>query len=127
MSKEFEIDPKEERIIKGKPWNRLFNPLVMETFLDYSSQEGKLFAITGDLDNLGVYVARNGRPAAENLVDLYNQTIRNYLEMWTVENQGKIMSLAFVPGGEEVFVMGIAIDEDTPQAYLANSKTELWN
>lgn len=115
MSKEFEIDSKRERIIKGEPWNRLFNPLVMETFLDYSSQEGKLFAITGDLDNLGVYVARNGRPAAENLVDLYNQTIRNYLEMWIVENQGKIMSLAFVPSGEEVFIMGIAVDENVPQ------------
>lgn len=64
---------KTARIIKGEPWNRLFHPLVMETFLDYLDQGGNLFAITGDLDNLGVYVARNGRPAAENLVDLYNQ------------------------------------------------------
>ena len=86
MSKELEVTPKTERIIKGEPWNRLFNPLVMEIFLDYSSQRGELFAITGDLDNLGIYVARNGRPAAENLVDLYNQTIRNFLEMWTAEN-----------------------------------------
>lgn len=115
MSKEFEVAPKTERIIKGEPWNRLFNPLVMEVFLDYSSQGGKLFAITGDLDNLGIYVARNGRPAAENLVDLYNQTIRNYLEMWTAENQRNTKSLSFVPSGEEVFIVGIAVNENVPQ------------
>ncbi len=85
MRKEFEIDPKRERIIKGEPWSRLFNPLIMEMFLEYQQREGILFAITGDLDNLGVYVARNGRPAAENLVDLYNQTTRNFLEKWTAE------------------------------------------
>lgn len=119
MSKEFEVAPRTERIIKGEPWNRLFNPLVMETFLDYLSQEGKLFAITGDLDNLGVYVARNGRPAAENLVDLYNQTIRNYLEMWTAENQQNIQSLSFVPSGEEVFIVGVASDENVAQSLFS--------
>ncbi|MGB9706691.1 MAG: hypothetical protein ACPLXP_01260 [Microgenomates group bacterium] len=87
----------------------------METFLDYSSGGGKLFAITGDVDNLGIYVARNGRPAAENLVDLYNQIIRNYLEMWAAENQQKIRSLSFVPSGEEVFIIGVTTDEDTAQ------------
>ncbi len=121
MGKEFEVIPRTERIIKGEPWNRLFNPLIMETFLDYSSQkEDKLFAITGDLDNLGIYVARNGRPAAENLVDLYNQTIRNYLEMWAVENQQKTKSLSFVPSGEEVFIVGIAADKNSPQNLFAN-------
>lgn len=67
------------------------------------------------MDNLGIYVARNGRPAAENLVDLYNQTIRNYLEMWTAENQKNTKSLSFVPSGEEVFIVGIAVDENVPQ------------
>ena len=115
MSREFKATPRTKRILKGEPWNRLFNPLVMETFLDYSSGGGKLFAITGDVDNLGIYVARNGRPAAENLVDLYNQIIRNYLEMWAAENQQKIRSLSFVPSGEEVFIIGVTTDEDTAQ------------
>lgn len=116
MGEEFKVISKTKRIIKGEPWNRLFNPLVMETFLDYSScRGGKLFAITGDLDNLGIYVARNGRPAAENLVDLYNQTIRNYLEMWVAQNQRNIKSLSFIPAGEEVLIVGIAFNENIPQ------------
>ncbi len=116
MGKEFEIDRKKERIIKGEPWSRLFNPLIMEVFLEYQQEEGGvLFGITGDLDNLGVYVARNGRPAAENLVDLYNQTTRNFLERWTVENRPNIETLSFVPSGEEVFIVGIANNESTAQ------------
>lgn len=75
----------------------------MRTFLDYQPQEDKLFAITGDLDNLGIYVARNGRPAAENLVDLYNQITRNFLESWVTENRSSIKTLSFVPSAEEVF------------------------
>lgn len=116
MSKEFEIDPKRERIIKGEPWSRLFNPLIMEVFLEYQQRGGGvLFGITGDLDNLGVYVARNGRPDAENLVDLYNQTTRNFLERWTTENRPNIQTLSFVPSGEEVFIVGIASDESAAQ------------
>lgn len=113
MSKEFEIDPKRERIIKGEPWSRLFNPLIMEVFSEYQQSGGILFGITGDLDNLGVYVARNGRPAAENLVDLYNQTTRNFLERWTADNRPSIETLSFVPSGEEVFIVGIAGNENT--------------
>lgn len=113
MSKEFEIDPKKERIIKGEPWSRLYNPLIMEVFLEYQ-RGGILFGITGDLDNLGVYVARNGRPAAENLVDLYNQSARNFLEGWVVENKAKIQSLSFIPSGEEIFIVGIAKDKNIP-------------
>ena len=115
MSKEFEIDPKKERIIKGEPWSRLFNPLIMEVFLEYQQGSGVLFGITGDLDNLGIYVARKGRPAAENLVDLYNQTTRNFLERWTAENRPNIETLSFVPSGEEVFIVGIAGNESTAQ------------
>lgn len=116
MSKEFEISDKNERIIRGEPWSRLFNPLIMEVFLEYQPENRVLFGITGDLDNLGVYVARNGRPAAENLVDLYNQITRNFLERWTTENRPNIQTLSFVPSGEEVFIMGIASDESAPQS-----------
>jgi len=112
MSKEFEVDPKRERIIKGEPWSRLFNPLIMEVFSEYQQGGGVLFGITGDLDNLGVYVARNGRPAAENLVDLYNQITRNFLEKYAVESESNIRTLSFVPSGEEVFIVGIANNEN---------------
>lgn len=90
--------------------------LIMEVFLEYQERGGgTLFGITGDLDNLGVYVARNGRPAAENLVDLYNQTTRNFLERWTTENGTDIQTLSFVPSGEEVFIIGIASGENAAQ------------
>ncbi|OGE29111.1 hypothetical protein A2867_00065 [Candidatus Daviesbacteria bacterium RIFCSPHIGHO2_01_FULL_40_11] len=105
---------KQERVIKGEPWNRFFNPVVMEVFSDYYKKGGHLFGITGDLDNLGVFVARNGRPKAENLVDLYNQTIRNFLENWAIENKDSLISMAFVPSGEEVLIIGLAKNKSAP-------------
>ena len=115
MNKEFETDPRRERIIKGEPWNHLYNPLIMDVFLEYQERGGVLFGITGDLDNLGIYVARNGRPNAENLVDLYNQITRNFLEGWVDENRENIKTLAFVPSGEEVFIVGIAGNKKTAE------------
>lgn len=111
---------KQERVIKGEPWTRLFNPVVMEVFSDYHRQGGHLFGLTGDLDNLGVYVARNGRPQAENLVDLYNQIIRNFLENWAVENKDSLTSMAFVPSGEEVLIIGVANNRLTPMQLFEN-------
>jgi hypothetical protein len=103
------------KLFKGSPWKRLLNPLALEVFCDYIDHPNtKLFAMTGDLDNLGVYVARNGRPKAENLVDYYNQIIRNYLENWAESNSDKILSIAYVPSGEEVFILGVASHIDAP-------------
>jgi len=102
--------------MKGEVWRRFFNPVVMEVFVEYSRRGGVLFAITGDLDNLGVYVARNGRPAAENLVDLYNQVTRNLLEDLVDREGSRIRSFCFVPCGEESFALGIAIDETAAEA-----------
>lgn len=113
FEKRYSLD-KQERVIKGEPWTRLFNPVVMEVFSDYHRQGGHLFGLTGDLDNLGVYVARNGRPQAENLVDIYNQTIRNFLENWAVENKDSLISMAFVPSGEEVLIIGVAKNKLAP-------------
>ena len=80
------------------------------------SRGGVLFAITGDLDNLGVYVARNGRPTAENLVDLYNQAMRNFLEDLVEQEGSGIKSFCFVPCGEEAFALGTAVDEVAARA-----------
>ena len=112
---ERESNSTKEELIKGETWSRPFNPLVIEVFKDYVNEGGHLFAATGDLDNLGVYVARNGRARAENLVDLYNQTIRNYLEGWVSENEKKIISFAFVPSGEEVLIVGVARATEIPK------------
>lgn len=101
--------------LKGEPWHRLFNPLVMEVFREHTNEGGILFGVTGDLDNLGVYVARNGRSSAENLVDFYNQIIRNYLQGWVAEHHDSLGSIAFMPSGEEVFLVGISKDSELPQ------------
>lgn len=77
----FRINHERRETIEDDPWDHLYNPIIMDVFSEYSnSNSGFLFGVTGDLDNLGVYVARNGRPAAENLVDFYNQVTRNYLK-----------------------------------------------
>lgn len=110
------------RRIKGEPWVRLFNPLVMEVFNEYMKDGDTLFGVTGDLDNLGMYVARNGRPSAENLVDFYNQVIRNYLEGWTTANKDLLRSIAFIPSGEEVLLIGLSIDSTLPQTLFDEIK-----
>jgi len=109
------LEVKSDSVIRGEPWSRLYNPLVMDVFREYSQKKGKLFGMTGDLDNLGIYVARNGRPAAENLVDLYNQTTRNFLEKRYSENKSGIRSLAFVPAGEESLIIGVSLNSDIPR------------
>ncbi len=111
-------DTPEEHPIRSEMWRRPFNPLVMEVLKEYSEKGGFLFGLTGDLDNLGVYVARNGRPAAENLVDLYNQQIRNHINDWAVKNKQGLLSIAFIPSGEEVLVIGVSKDAEIPKQLL---------
>ena len=73
---------------------------------------------------MGIYVARNSRAAAENLVDLYNQTARNYLKEWFVKHQKDIKALAFIPSGEEVFIIGITANENLPKELSASFAIE---
>ena len=111
-----------QRVFRGDTWDRLFNPLIMETIKKYVKSGGVLFGLTGDLDNLGVYVARNGRPLAENLVDFYNQVIRNYLKKWTLENKDHLFQVVFVPSGEEVLIIGVAKDRKLPDILFKQIK-----
>lgn len=107
-------------------WSRLFNPLVMKVLLDYNNNDnrGYLFAMTGDLDNLGVYVGRNGRAAAENLVDLYNQIIHNCLQKWRATRKD-ILSLSLVPSGEEALVLGVSDGQDAPENLFNTLRNEV--
>jgi hypothetical protein len=89
--------------------SNLWNPLIMKVFSSYAeTHDYKLFGISGDVDNLGTYVALNGRGRAENLVDLYNQYTRNYLYKWAFENSNEIVDICFIPSGEELFSLGVA-------------------
>lgn len=66
-----------------------------------------LFGITGDLDNLGIFVSQNGRASAENLVEVYNHIIGSYCSDF-VSKHSEIENFAFLPSGEEIFAIGIA-------------------
>lgn len=91
------------------PTTQLWNPLIMRV-LNKAVEFHKafLFGITGDIDNLGLYVARNGRARAENLVDLYNQFIRREFTHWCTLHEDIIVDYAYVASGEEMLMMGLA-------------------
>lgn len=69
-----------------------------------------LFGITGDINNLGVYVAQNGRSKAENLVDIYNQLISNFMDSYVEKHCNKIKKFYLMTSGEEVFALGAVAD-----------------
>ncbi len=83
--------------------NIILNNLLLNFFKNHAKSGKVLFGVTGDLDNLGVYVARNGRPAAENLVDIYNAVMEQVLKEWSVLHK---IPVVFVPSGEEVLILG---------------------
>lgn len=75
-----------------------------------------LFGITGDLDNLGVYVARNGRAKAEVLVDIYNRVIGSVYYTFIQSKPHKFFETCFLPSGEEIFILGVAGDKEAAQS-----------
>ncbi len=69
-----------------------------------------LFGITGDMDNLGVYVARNGRAQAEMLVDAYNRLVGSTYYDFVESRPHQFFETCFLPSGEEIFVLGACAD-----------------
>lgn len=77
---------------------------VMELFQKCSESNSLLlFAITSDIDNLGEYIAYNGRAKGQNVVDFYMNVIGEYVSV----TQNKIPNLVFIPAGEEVSIFGL--------------------
>jgi hypothetical protein len=74
----------------------------------YRNQHAVLFGITGDIDNLGVYVARNGRAKAEVLVDSYNRIVGSVYYRFISSRPHEFSESLFLPAGEEVFILGIS-------------------
>ena len=82
-----------------------------------------LFGITGDLDNLGVYVARHGRAKAEVLVDTYNRVIGLLYHKFIEQHPHLFYESNFLPAGEEIFVLGTCANEEIAEEifqYLRN-------
>ncbi|MCK9351717.1 MAG: hypothetical protein WCT49_04015 [Candidatus Paceibacterota bacterium] len=77
----------------------------------YLNPHVTLFGVTGDIDNLGVYVAKNGRAKAEVLVDSYNRVVGSIYYQYLNKRPHKFFECNFLPAGEEIFILGTA---DTP-------------
>ena len=102
-----------ELLSSNEQRNSPCDPLVPHLLHTYENrfQDGTLFGITGDLDDLGVYVARNGRARAEVLIDFYNQVIRKSV-MELILDHG-VTDICLAPTGEEVFCLGITAETET--------------
>lgn len=84
-----------------------------------------LFGITGDLDNLGVFVSHNGRPLAENLVDTYNRLIGAFMHQFVRTHKEAIPSFCMIPSGEEIFALGAARTRKVADEFFTLLQTEM--
>lgn len=90
---------------------RIWSRKILKVLQAYDrNQTLYLFGITGDLDNLGVFVSRYGRPLAENLVDIYNRLIGAFMYGFTKKHSRAIPAFCIIPSGEEIFAIGVATD-----------------
>lgn len=86
-------------------------------------QEGDLLVgITGDMDNLGIFVSRHGRPAAENLVDVYNHLVGAFL--YDLARRAGILHFVVIPSGEELFAFGICRDRNVISGLFSSLQKE---
>ncbi len=84
--------------MKIRFWSKKINQL----FNTWHKSEDALLCITGDIDNLGVYVATSGRAQAENLVEMINHILGNLLSK-NLSNK----NIVYIPSGEEVIIMSL--------------------
>lgn len=78
----------------------------------------KLFAITTDVDNLGIFVAKYGRASGQNFVDLSTNIIASFMSPANNSRLG-IDEIVLLPGGEEITIFGIAFSEDSIHNFLS--------
>lgn len=83
-----------------------------------------LFGISGDLDNLGVFVSQHGRAVAENLVEVYNHIIGSYCQKF-VKEHSDIKEFALLPSGEEIFAIGVADNKDIVDLFFSKLHTDI--
>jgi len=102
MKKAISIDP--------KPHDGILRILLCSQ----SSRPVVVFGITGDIDNLGEFVATNGRARGENLVDHYTMLLDRFLQNWKQAHADNVIDMCFIPAGEEVSVFGLAVNSKVP-------------
>ncbi|MFH0803581.1 MAG: hypothetical protein V1877_00455 [Candidatus Tagabacteria bacterium] len=95
-----------------KKHQRIWSRKVLKVVETYDrNRDLFLFGVTGDLDNLGVFVSRCGRPLAENLVDIYNRLIGAFMYGFVKKHSKAIPAFCMIPSGEEIFATGVATNQ----------------
>lgn len=104
----------------------LINQEIIRVFDAYSTNPDQVFfGITGDIDDLGIYVANHGRPKAENLVELWNLIIIDYLQSWRHLNEENITEFYLGTSGEEVLVLGLAKNSQVLEKLFEHLETDI--
>ena len=103
-------------------WSRKVHKVV-EYYVAHPT--ARLFAITGDLDNLGIFVSRHGRPLAENLVDVYNRLIGAFMYSFTKRHVGTIPKFCMIPSGEEIFAIGVTTNVSVARNFFRLLESEV--
>lgn len=99
--------------MKVRVWSRK----VVAVLRDFHNHPHRiLFGVTGDIDNLGIYVARNGRAKAEILVDTYNRLIGSIFYDFLELRPHEFFETCFLPAGEEIFILGTTADRQSAEA-----------
>ncbi len=80
--------------------------------------------MTGDIDNLGRFVALNGRAKGENLVDHYTSLLDQFLGEWQQEQGSNLIDFCFIPAGEEVSIFGVATRKTVPRSLFKALRVE---
>ncbi|MFA4890058.1 MAG: hypothetical protein WC587_00265 [Candidatus Paceibacterota bacterium] len=102
-----------------KKHQRIWSRKILKVVETYDrDQDMFLFGVTGDLDNLGVFVSRYGRPLAENLVDIYNRLIGAFMYGFIKRHSKAIPSFCMIPSGEEIFAIGVATDQSVVNKFF---------
>ena len=105
---------------------RIWSKKILKVIETYKHNEGLiLFGVTGDLDNLGIFVSRYGRPLAENLVDIYNRLIGAFMYEFIEKHSGEIPEFCMIPSGEEIFAVGVANNQTIVKEFFLLLKNEI--
>lgn len=104
---------------------RFWSNKIVEVLRTKNENNDKiLFGITGDLDNLGIFVSQCGRAVAENLVEIYNHIIGAYCNNFITAHRD-IKEFAFLPSGEEIFAIGVADNTDIVDLFFSKLHSEI--
>jgi hypothetical protein len=109
-----------------KSHQRIWSRKILKVIQAYDCNQSLfLFGITGDLDNLGVFVSRYGRPLAENIVDIYNRLIGTFMYRFTKKHPQTIPAFCMIPSGEEIFAIGTATNQSVVREFFSLLEKEV--